>query len=131
MDFELFDRNKHLDIIKKWWSFYGWHDQVIDFLPPYAIVGIFNNQVVTACWLYRDKCKLCIAEGLIINPETERHNRNEIIDRTINFVLQDAKSQGYTRLMALIRIEKLRQRLLNDFGFVQMHNDAALFKELV
>lgn len=128
--FTQFIESKHLKYIQEWWDYFKWPADSIDFLPEYGIVALKDGSPVAACWLYRDKCKLCIAEGLICSPKVRREERNIIIDRLIQQCLDESKMFGFKIMYAAIGIPALEKRLEEKFGFTGVGRKLNMFKEL-
>ncbi len=104
-------------ILAGWWVAHGYPPVSPEMLPPTGIIIWQGLQPLVAGFLYLTSSKLCLFEGMISNPESDRIERGRAVDMLIDSVMKLASDNKATAMMIIGNHPKLLKRFINK-GFL-------------
>lgn len=115
---EVYDREKHYDMVVQWWCDHGWTAVPHFFLPKLGIVAYTQQgEPIAAWWMYLDNsCPVAIAEWLVSNPKIGSRVLIGAIWAIWEIFEQRAREMGYQVVITTSRVHGLIS-VLEKIGF--------------
>lgn len=103
------------DTAHKLWEINNWPSPPLVSLPPEAICTYFEDQcdILAVAFIYKTDSNLAWFEWLVCSPEVRREPRSEIINSTIKFAEDYAKTHGlvlFTSIKSVNLLSRLESR---------------------
>lgn len=103
---EVFDLDKHFDVMNTWWEAHGQRAIPIDMIPTY---GLFVPRVA-AGFLIATDCNLGILEFFVTNPKAQPMMRDIALDKITSGLIKYGESIGITNFKADTQITRIKER---------------------
>jgi hypothetical protein len=122
--------------LKKWWDYWKFPAPDMCILPKYdneTTTGIMvtkNGVDVCAGFLYETNSALCWVEFIVANPNVEKEERGECLDKLIQEFTIEAQSLGFGAIFASIKHPSLLDRYIKAGYTIGTTNTNELIKIL-
>jgi hypothetical protein len=118
MTLELFDKDKHYDIICSWWSKHDWPIVPINALPKTGLIVSDDGMYTCSGFLYATDSSLCWLEWIVSNPDVEYNKRDMSMYLLINGLVEISKKNKFSHIFTSASHSGLIERYKNC-GFKQ------------
>lgn len=117
----LYSKRQHEDQLKKWYK--GWNLPDNSYLM--SDLGLIVPDVA-AIFLFTTNSKMCLLDGLICNPKSDKQERDECINKMIEVMIHQAKELGFKYIMGTTQFPHVLERA-KQHGFQTMDKQYSAF----
>lgn len=104
---------KDLEQLQEWYK--EWN-QPIPSRRSFPYIG-FMVDGIAAGFLYQTDSTVCLLDGYITNRKMSHDARYEAMEEITSKLLNEALYRGFHEVIALTKIPKIKERLLNNWNF--------------
>lgn len=105
---ELFTYDKHCDIVATWEDGHGKSSFVVP--SDLGLIVTHDEKPVAAMWIYTTNSPIAFLDGLISDPNADRHVRSAAVDHILIEALALLKREGYMLALGTPTLQKLKRR---------------------
>jgi hypothetical protein len=104
--------------LKRWWDYWKFPTPAISALPKYdeeitTGLMVYNGDLnICAGYLYETNSALCWVEFIVANPNSNKEDRGECLDKLIQEFTIEAQSLGFGAIFASIKHPSLLNRYI-------------------
>lgn len=111
-----FRATRHWNLLEVWWKERNFQNPPLELMPKTGVVVKVDGLFVAAGFLTRTDTAACVIGHLVSDPRASGRDRDEALNKVIDFLVQRAKIERFKFVFMSTNIKSLQERYLSH-GF--------------